>query len=52
MVCWGYDEDGQIEEEPDAKYWWFPDYQVIDELRELLRNGVVFFEAATENKSK
>ena len=40
------DEDGEIEENEDTKYWWFPNYMVTDELDELFNNGSVIFEAA------
>lgn len=40
-----YDEDGELEENDDLKVWWYPNYMVVDELKELLARGVVFEKA-------
>lgn len=43
----GWDDNGEFEEHENAKYWWFPDYMVINELRKLYKDGVIFFESAS-----
>lgn len=40
------DDDGKIEEREDTKFFWFPDYQVIDEFNELLTKGQIVFTKA------
>lgn len=41
------DEETTQEELDNTKVYWFPNYMVIDELRELLTNGSVLFTLAT-----
>lgn len=36
-------DEGDFVEHEDTKYWWFPNYMVIDELQELLDNNEVIF---------
>jgi hypothetical protein len=38
-----FDEETTKEEANNSKIWWFPDYMVRDELRELLDKGFVIF---------
>lgn len=40
------DEDGAVTE--IGAIWWFPNYQVTDELRELAENGLLLFSRAPE----
>ncbi len=41
-----WDENGEIEENADTKYFWFPNYMVINEFETLLRDGEIVFTKA------
>lgn len=38
-----FDDDG-IKVNSSAKVWWFPDYQIVNEIHELLKNRSIIFE--------
>jgi hypothetical protein len=42
---WGEDAN-RLLPNLDAKVWWFPDYQVVDEFEAMLRDGFVIFTKA------
>lgn len=38
-----FDEETGPEEKDHAKIWWFPEYQLVDEVEELLTKGEIIF---------
>jgi hypothetical protein len=40
------DDEGKIIPDASNKFWWFPEYQVIDEFEKLLNDGKVVLSAA------
>jgi hypothetical protein len=40
------DDEGIVIRQPNTKYWWSPDYMVVDELNELLTNKKFIFKKA------
>jgi len=49
IICddqWTVDDDGDFEVFPEAKVWWFPNYQVENPMDTLATTGEVIFTAA------
>jgi len=40
------EDDGSVLLHDDNKLWWYPEYQVIDEFKELLTEGFIIFTLA------
>lgn len=41
-----YDDNGEIEDNPDLKIWWYPEYQAVSEFEQLLKHRSIVFTKA------